>query len=79
MKHLFALVPLVPATAHAHGAHAPVSDPMHPMAHVFPALLLAALCVVLVLLWRSRDGHEEPTDDDTATRPRGSVAPSPRA
>ncbi|MEL7114563.1 MAG: hypothetical protein AAGP08_03065 [Pseudomonadota bacterium] len=56
MKRLATLAALLPATAFAHGAHAPVPETAHGAAHSTPVLagLLVAFAVGLALIKRWR-------------------------
>lgn len=54
MKKLIALFALLPATVFAHGAHQHATGLSHDLIHMIPGLFLAALVVVLLLMWRSR-------------------------
>lgn len=47
MKRIAALIALLPVSAMAHGAHAPVPESSHGLAHLAPALLVVAVAVVV--------------------------------
>ena len=56
MKRLTALFVLAAGPVFAHGAHAPVPETAHAMAHAAPWLAVAALAVgavLVVLKWRA--------------------------
>lgn len=55
MKRITALLALLPATAFAHGAHAPVPDAgLHGLAHALPAVAVVALVAAVLVAWRAR-------------------------
>ena len=54
MKRVIALLALLPTPALAHGIHAPVSDPLHGLAHLAPVALPVALLILAALVWRMR-------------------------
>ncbi|EBA05806.1 hypothetical protein [Sagittula stellata] len=56
MKRIAALIALLPVSAMAHGAHAPVPDSAHGLAHLAPALLVIAVAAVVArIAFRGKD------------------------
>jgi len=54
MKTLFIPAILLPGAALAHGAHPPVPEAAHGLAHAAPLLVVAVIAVGAVLALRSR-------------------------
>ncbi len=54
MKRLIALLALLPGSALAHGAHAPVASDWHWAAHLVPAAFAVSFGLLLFLAWRAR-------------------------
>ncbi|WP_238365334.1 hypothetical protein [Mesobacterium pallidum] len=54
MKRIATLIALVPASAMAHGAHAPVPAVAHNTVHVLPLLGLAVIVAAAALAWLGR-------------------------
>lgn len=55
MKKLVALIALLPASAMAHGAHAPVPETSHGLVHLAPALAVIVLAVAVAWVTRRKD------------------------